>query len=113
MAPFSSSSERSTGPFDLSKTPIHLGSEVGASNPAVPLPEFGFDGPAFEAYIAKHCNPGATGRLIMVESTPTNWGAWECHTEGDEIVIVLEGEAEFIQQIEGKERRTAVGPGAR
>jgi hypothetical protein len=27
-------------------------------------------------------------------------------------VIVLEGKAEFIQQIEGKEHRTAVGPGS-
>lgn len=106
----SSGAERPNGPFDLSKTPIHLGSEVGADNPAVPLPGFGFNGPAFEAYIAKHCKPGAPGRLIMVESTPTNWGAWECHTEGDEIVIVLEGKAEFIQEIEGKQRRTAVGP---
>ncbi|MEX0964180.1 MAG: hypothetical protein WDZ52_09110 [Pseudohongiellaceae bacterium] len=31
------------GPFDLSVTPIHLDSE----NPAVPLRNFGFDGPAF------------------------------------------------------------------
>ena len=73
--------ERSSGPFDLSKTPIHLES-------------------------------GAPGRLIMVESTPTSWGAWERHTEGDEIVIILEGKGEFIQEFGGEARRTAVGPGS-
>jgi hypothetical protein len=55
MAPSSSGAERSNGPFDLSKTPIHLGSEDGG--PAVPLPGFAFNGPAFEAYLAKHCKP--------------------------------------------------------
>ncbi len=112
MNPPVSASDRATGPYDLSKTPIHLGSQVGADNPAVPLPGFGFDGPAFEGYIARHCTLGAPGRLIMVESTPKNWGAWECHTEGDEIVIVLEGKAEFIQEIEGEQHKTPVGPGS-
>ena len=102
---------RATGPFDLSRSPIHLGSEVGAENPAVPLPDFGFDGPSFERYIAEHCKSGAPGRLVMIETTPTNWGAWECHTEGDELVIVLAGRAEFVQQIDGQEHRTPVGPG--
>jgi len=103
---------RPTGPFDLSKTPIHLGSAVGKHEPAVPLPGFGFDPPAFEAYIAKHCSPGAPGRLIMMESSPSDWSMWECHTEGDEIVIVLEGKGTFVQEIDGAERRTPVGPGS-
>lgn len=107
-----SDTNRPTGPYDLSKTPIHLGSTSSGDNPAVPLPEFGFDGPAFEDYIAKHCEPDAPGRLIMVESTPTNWPTWECHPEGDEIVIVLEGRAEFIQEIDGEQRRAPVRPGS-
>ena len=108
----SSVSDRPTGPFDLSTTPIHLGSRVDAENPAVPLHGFGFDGRAFESYIAEHCMPGAPGRLIMVESTPRNWGAWECHTEGDEIVIVLEGKAMFMQELGGQVVTKAVGPGS-
>jgi quercetin dioxygenase-like cupin family protein len=112
MGASSSTADRSSGPFDLSSTPIHLCSLAGAEKPAAPLPGFGFDGPAFEKYIADHCTTGAPGRLIMVESTPQSWPAWECHTEGDEIVIILEGKAEFIQEIDGEERRTAVGPGS-
>lgn len=102
---------RETGPFDLSKSPIHLDSQVGASKPAIPLHGFGFNGPAFEAYMAAHCSPEAPGRLVMIETSPTDWPAWECHSEGDELVIVLEGEAEFMQQIDGSELRFAVRAG--
>jgi quercetin dioxygenase-like cupin family protein len=102
----------STGPFDLASTPIHLGSIVGADGSAVPLSGFRFDGASFGSYVAEHCRPGAPGRLVMVETTRESWPAWECHTEGDEIVIVLEGTAEFIQDIDGQERRIAVRPGS-
>ena len=67
--------------------------------------------PAFEAYMAAHCSPEAPGRLVMIETSPTDWPAWECHSEGDELVIVLEGEAEFMQQIDGSELRFAVRAG--
>jgi len=53
--------DRITGPFDLSTTPIHLGSVVDADNPAVPLPEFKFDAPSFEHYITP-C-PGTQHRV--------------------------------------------------
>jgi mannose-6-phosphate isomerase-like protein (cupin superfamily) len=101
---------RETGPFDLSKSPIHLPSDTTA--PALPLPGFGFDGPAFEAYIAKHCPPGAPGRLAMIEASPKDWGAWECHDAGDELVIVLEGEGDLLQEIDGTTRSTPFGPGS-
>ncbi len=106
------SSPPPTGPFHLDATPIHLGSGAGGESQALPLEGFGFDVPSFEAYIAEHCSPGAPGRLVMVETTPADWPAWECHTAGDEIVIVLEGRADFIQEIEGTESRIAVGPGS-
>ena len=101
-----------TGPFDLSKSPIHLSSRVGAKDPAIPLHGFGFNGPAFEAYIAAHCTPDAPGRLVMIEASPVDWPAWECHTEGDELVIVLEGEAEFVQELPAGELRTEVRAGS-
>lgn len=102
----------STGPFDLSRTPIHLGSQVGEGHPALPLPGFGFDPPAFEAYVTAHCTPAAPGRLILVETTPRAWPRWECHPAGDEIVIVLEGRGVFVQEIGGRELRMPVGPGS-
>ena len=87
-----------TGSFDLSKTPIHLNSIAGAESPAMPLKIFGFDGPVFQTYIDQHCKSGP-GRLLMIESSNVNWPIWECHTLGDEIIIVLEGKGTFIQEI--------------
>jgi mannose-6-phosphate isomerase-like protein (cupin superfamily) len=100
------------GPFDLSKTPIHLGTRGGAESPAVPLDGFGFDPEAFMAYIGEHCEAGAPGRLVMVETTPADWTTWERHTEGAEIVIILEGRGTFIQEIDGEERGIPYEPGA-
>lgn len=89
------------GPFDLSVTPIHLDSVNESENSAVPLENFGFDAPSFEAYIGRYCVAGP-GRLVMLETTASNWMHWECHTLGDELVIVLEGRADFIQEFEGE-----------
>ena len=94
-------------PIDLNSTVIHLGT---SQRPVVPLADFAFDQTAFESYVAQHCTDDP-GRLIMVETTPSNWSSWECHPAGDEVVIVLEGEAQFIQEIDGVEIRINVGPG--
>ena len=96
-----------TGPFGLDATPIHLG--TGA---AVPQPDFGFDGPAFMDYIERHCTAAEPGWLVMQETTPGDWPSWERHPEGDEIVIVLAGRGEFVQEIDGEERRMPIGPGS-
>jgi len=104
--------DRPTGPFDLSTTPIHLDSRVGADHPAVPILGFSHDESAFEAYVAKYCTSDAPGRLVMTYTSPTHWPGWECHTAGDELVIVLEGKGTFIQEIGGEVRRTPVGPGS-
>jgi uncharacterized cupin superfamily protein len=106
-----SQSTINTGPFNLSQSPIHLPSRAGKDSQAVPLPGFGFDGPAFEAYIAAYCTPDAPGHLVMIEESPTDWPAWECHQFGAELVIVLAGEAEFVQQIDGGEKRFVIRAG--
>lgn len=103
----SSSNRPDVGPFDLSVTPIHLDTE----SPAIPLVNFGFDGPSFESYIATHCADGP-GRIVMVEVSPSHWRHWECHTLGDELVIVLEGRANFIQEWAGKEVALPVEAGS-
>jgi len=101
-----------TGPIDLSNHPIHLGTIGDEATSAVLLEDFTFDGPGFEAYIARHCSTDAPGRLVMVETTPQDWATWERHPLGDEIVIVLEGAGTFVHQIDGAETRIEVTPGA-
>ncbi len=107
----STATNADVGPFDLSVTPIHLGSVNDAENPAIALADFGFDGPSFEAYIRNHCASGP-GRLVMVEVTGSDWLHWECHTLGDELVIVLQGKADFIQEVSGEKRVLPVVAGS-
>ena len=84
----------SNGPFDLSRQPIHLGDD----HAAFALEDFGFDGPAFEGYVAEHTDETSPGRLMMVEASPETWPTWECHPHGAEIVHILEGRGTFYQQ---------------
>lgn len=86
-------------PIDLSKTPIHMGSIAAAARSFQPLADFLFDGPSFGNYVAQQCSADEPGRLVMIETTPTDWATWERHTEGDEIVIVLEGTGTFHQEL--------------
>ena len=91
--------------IDLSTSPVHLGRTFSV------LENFGFDGPAFESYIAEHCTDEEPGYIMMIETTPEDWTAWECHPAGYEIVHVLEGQGTFYQQVNGDEVATAFEPG--
>ncbi|MFT7220777.1 MAG: hypothetical protein ACI8Z1_002397 [Candidatus Azotimanducaceae bacterium] len=99
------------GPFDLSKTPLHVGSIAGLESPAIALTDFGFDGPSFEAYIETLCLSGP-GRIIMVKTSPANWLIWQRHTKGDEIIVVLDGAGEFIHDIDGEHPSLSVKKGS-
>ncbi len=99
--------QRDTGPFDLSASPIHLGADHA---PAEPLPGFQHTDAGFEAYAVAHCRAGP-GRIVMMERSTEDWPAWERHPEGDEVVIIVEGRADFHQEIDGEVRTLAVGPG--
>jgi uncharacterized cupin superfamily protein len=98
-----------TNAIDLEKCPIHIPDGVG--QPTVPIPGSGYDGPSFEAYVEAHCTNDAPGRLMMIETTPGDWPMWECHTDGDEIVFILEGAGDFIQDIDRTEVRTPIAAG--
>ena len=87
------SNNRNTGPFNLAQSPIHLGAVTSAVQH-----DFGFDGPAFGAYVAAHCTQDDGSRLVMIEESPTDWDSWECHESADELVIVLAGTGTFITQ---------------
>ena len=112
MPPEAEAGNAPKGVVDLGNTPVHLGTGDGNRSSAIPIESFGFDGPSFEKYIEQYCSSENPGRLVMVETTPADWQFWECHPEGDEVVIVLEGKAIFIQEIDGKELRMVVGPGS-
>jgi quercetin dioxygenase-like cupin family protein len=93
-----------TGPFDLGKTPIHLASTAAGDHPFKPLEWFRFDGASFGRYIAEYCTAANPGRIIMVETMAGDWPTWERHTQGDELVIVLDGSGTFHQDLNGEVR---------
>lgn len=95
----------------LEDRPIHLGR--GAS--AEPQPPFPADERAmqwYEDYAARHEDDGAEGRLVSMHRFSGNWGAWEMHPAGSEVVVCIEGEMELIQEMDdGSHRRTRLGKG--
>lgn len=91
----------------LDTTPIHLAAAGGATA----IDGFTFDPPGFERYIAAHTTEGDPGRLVFSERSTSAWRMWERHPQGDEVVIVIDGVALFVQEIGGAEVRTRVTPG--
>ncbi len=96
-----------TGPFSLDADPVHLAGSLRAT----PVEGFDFTPGSFMAYMAAHCTDDDPGRIAMVEHSPVSWGAWERHTAGDELVIVISGVAQFIQEIDAEHVRQTVTPG--
>lgn len=99
-----------TGPFDLATTPIHLPS-LESGDSFAPLPWFSFDGESFGRYVSECCSEANPGRLVMIETMPGDWPTWERHTEGDELVIILEGSGTFHQQLHGSIESRPFKPG--
>ena len=93
--------------YTLEKTPVHLGDQT-----ATPVQDFSYDGPSWERYVSEYCSGADVGRLLMVETTPGDWPAWECHQDGDEVVIVLEGKGTFYHRRDGEVTEMAFEPGS-
>lgn len=72
---------------------IHLG--LGAK--AVEQPPFcGMDW--YEAFGARAATDGAEGRLVSQHTFAEDWGAWEMHPAGDEVVICTAGGMVLTQE---------------
>jgi hypothetical protein len=78
-----------TAAFDLTTTYIHL--SPGAR--ATPLPDFAWTAAYLEEY----------GRRFAADGVD--------HPAGEEVVVVLSGRVDLVQEIEGKVHRQAVGEG--
>ena len=93
--------------IDLTQSPIHIGRDSTFA-----LTGFSYDGPSFEAYVDKHTSPEEPGLLMMIETSPGDWGTWERHPEGFEIVHILEGSGTFYQENEAGDVAIPFGPGS-
>ncbi len=86
--------------FDLASTFVHL----GRGGTATPLPEFAWSPGYLEAYEARFRADGDEGRLVCVTEEQATWDSWERHPSGDEVVVLLSGRVDVIQEIDGAER---------
>jgi quercetin dioxygenase-like cupin family protein len=93
----------SDSPYHLRRDAIHL----GGPRSAAPVPAFNED---YERYMAAHCTEADPGRLIAVHESREDWPVWEVHPAGDEVVVVLQGRAEFLLDRGGEITRIVVGP---
>jgi hypothetical protein len=89
-----------TDAFDLSKTYAHLG--LGAR--VEPLPDFEWTPEYLAAYTERTASDGIEGRLVLLQRQDASWESWERHPAGDELVVLLSGRADLIQEIDGEER---------
>ena len=92
---------------DLARHPIHLG--LGSTS--VPQPEFDGTMGWYEHYVERHGDDGTEGRLVAMHSFSEPWDMWEMHPNGSEVVVCTAGQVTLIQEIDGDEVRTTIGPG--
>jgi quercetin dioxygenase-like cupin family protein len=88
-----------TEPFDLSRTYVHLG--LGAT--ATPLPDFEWSTPYLEGYERRFHSDGIEGRLVVVSPQVDTWDSWERHPSGEEVVVLLSGRVDLVQELDGRE----------
>lgn len=93
--------------FDLSRTFIHL----GLGSRAVPLPDFVWTQECMEAYERDHGSDGVEGRLVCITPQDATWDSWERHPSGEEVVVLLSGRVDVIQDLDGEHRVVSLVPG--
>ncbi len=94
-------------PFDLSKTFVHLG--LGAR--ATPLEDFDWSPDAMARYRARFADDGNEGRLVCILEQEATWSSWERHPAGEELVVLLSGRVDLVQEVDGAEQVVALEPG--
>ena len=93
--------------FDLSKTHVHL--SPGAR--ATPVPDFQWTPEFLARYGAQFADDGDEGRLVMLGEQSQTWDTWERHPAGEEVVVLLEGRVDVIQDIDGEHRTVELRAG--
>jgi mannose-6-phosphate isomerase-like protein (cupin superfamily) len=88
--------------YDLETT--YLG--LDGKGAVTPLPV----GPDFWATIGD--NPNVGGTLVTVNGGEGDWPHWEMHPEGDEVLVLLEGEVTIVFERPGRDGLYPMRPGA-
>ena len=84
-------------PFDLARTFVHL----GRGSTATPLPGFTWSAEYLDAYRRRFATDAQEGRLVCVVAQDATWDGWERHPAGEEVVYLLSGRVDVVQELEG------------
>jgi mannose-6-phosphate isomerase-like protein (cupin superfamily) len=94
-------------PFDLSSTIVHL----GRGSTAVPVGGADWTLEWLAHYGEKFETDGDDGRMVCVFPQSETWTSWERHPAGEEVVVLLSGRVDVIQEIDGEHHRVMLLPG--
>jgi quercetin dioxygenase-like cupin family protein len=56
-------------------------------------------------------SPDDGGRIVCTFPQAETWTTWERHPAGEELVMLLSGRVDLLQEIDGETRRTELHPG--
>lgn len=93
--------------FDLSQTFVHLG--LGAR--AVPIADFEWSAAFMDSYAASTAPDGDEGRLVCIVEQGATWDTWERHPAGEEVVVLLSGRLDVVQDLDAGEKVVPLHPG--
>ena len=93
--------------FDLSSTYVHLG--LGAR--ATPVPDFEWTAGFLAQYEETFAADGDEGRLVTLNEQNETWTFWERHPAGEELVVLISGRVDLIQDLDGLEQLIELRPG--
>jgi mannose-6-phosphate isomerase-like protein (cupin superfamily) len=93
--------------FDIARTFVHLGRDASA----IPIPDFEWSPEFMTAYRDRFRGDGNEGRLVCVVPQPETWDSWERHPAGEEVVILVSGRIDLVQDLPGGEHVIELHPG--
>jgi uncharacterized cupin superfamily protein len=94
-------------PFDLADTVVHL----GTGSTAVPVGGADWSLDWLERYRDEFKADGDDGRMVCVFPQGETWSTWERHPAGEELVVLLSGRVDIIQEVDGEHRKVELRAG--
>ena len=94
-------------PFDLADTVVHL----GRGSTATPVGGADWSQDWLARYERDFGSDGDDGRMVCVFPQGATWTTWERHPAGEEVVVLLSGRVDIIQEIDGEHRTVELRPG--
>ena len=84
---------------------------LGLGSTATVLPDFTWTPECLASYATRFASDGDEGRLVCITEQPATWDTWERHPAGEEVVVLLSGRIDLVQDLHGVEHAVSLRPG--